>query len=195
MKILAISGSTRQESTNTALLMAMKEFAPSDAEIQVFHRLDLLPVFSPDSEGEKTPPAVTRFLQLVSSADGIVISSPEYIHAIPGGLKNAIDWMVSRFEVIGKPIVLAHASHRGDDMLASLRLVLSTVSDGFLEDVFMRIPLIGQSRKEVQALLHLPEYQLQITDFLSRFLAAIHQKQTLDKEAAPSVPADHILGV
>lgn len=175
MKILAISGSTRQKSTNTALLMAMKEFAPGDAEIQVFHRLDLLPVFSPDSEGEKTPPAVIRFLQLVSSADGIVISSPEYIRAIPGGLKNAIDWMVSRFEVIGKPIVLAHASHRGDDMLASLRLVLSTVSDGFLKDVFMRIPLIGQSRKEVQALLHLPEYQLQITDFLSRFLAAIHQ--------------------
>jgi NAD(P)H-dependent FMN reductase len=169
MHILAISGSAREASINTALLMAMKELSPAGIDLTVFHRLDCLPVFSPDLEGAKTPTEVNRFLDLVSSADGIVISSPEYVRAIPGGLKNAIDWMVSRFEVIGKPIALAHASHRGDDMLASLRLVLRTVSHSFMDDVFLRIPLIGKKREEIDALLRQPEQRLAITRFLSDF--------------------------
>lgn len=114
-------------------------------------------------------------MEAVSACDGIIISSPEYVRAIPGGLKNAIDWMVSRFEIIGKPIVLAHASHRGDDMLASLRLVLSTVSDHFLEHIFLRIPLLGKSPEEIEALLREPEYALQVSSFLINFAAAAHQ--------------------
>jgi hypothetical protein len=86
--------------------------------------------------------------------------------------------MVSRFEVIGKPIALAHASHRGDDMLTSLRLVLSTVSDQFLEDVFLRIPLIGKTPDEIKTLLKQPERQSEMRGFLSAFVAAIHSRQT-----------------
>jgi len=176
MKFLAISGSARQDSTNTALLTAMRDLAPDGIEISVFHRLDRLPVFSPDAEGEKTPVDVVELLARVSWADGIIISSPEYVRAIPGGLKNAIDWMVSRFEVIGKPIALAHASHRGDDMLASLRLVLSTVSHGFMDHVFLRVPLIGKSRDEIAALMCQPEHASQVTAFLRYFAAEIHVK-------------------
>ncbi|OEC91184.1 NADPH-dependent FMN reductase, partial [Acinetobacter sp. YK3] len=138
MKILAISGSAREASTNTALLRAMSELAPQSIEISVFHELNLLPVFSPDEEGEKTPVAVQNLIAVVADADGIIISSPEYIRAIPGGLKNAIDWMVSRIEIIDKPIALVHASIRGDDMLNSLRRVLSTVSGNFFEYIFLR---------------------------------------------------------
>ncbi|RDU97248.1 NADPH-dependent FMN reductase [Trinickia dinghuensis] len=186
MKLLAISGSARRASTNTALLMAMSHLVPEDVELSVFHRLDALSVFSPDSEGDNTPAEVAQFLERVAAADGLIISSPEYVHAIPGGLKNAIDWMVSRFEVIGKPIALAHASHRGDDMLASLRLVLSTVSDNFLGDVFLRIPLVGKSREEISTLLGLPEHELQIRRFLSDFTASIRSSDTRD-DTAPRV--------
>jgi NAD(P)H-dependent FMN reductase len=175
VKILAISGSAREESTNTALLRALKDLSPVGIELSVFHRLDSLPVFSPDSEGERTPAEVRRFMEAVSVADGIIISSPEYVRAIPGGLKNAIDWMVSRHEIISKPIALVHASHRGDDMLASLRLVLSTVSDRFTEQLFLRIPLIGKSPEEIQASLRTPENESQITSFLLDFAAEIHQ--------------------
>ncbi len=173
MKLLAISGSSRRNSTNTALLMAMKDFVPADVKLSVFHRLDTLPVFSPDAEDSNTPPQVIEFLELVSASDGIIISSPEYVRAIPGGLKNAVDWMVSRFEVVGKPIVLAHASHRGDEMLASLRLVLSTVSDRFLEPLFLRVPLIGKSPDEIADVLSQREYGSQISTFLSNFVEAI----------------------
>jgi NAD(P)H-dependent FMN reductase len=175
VKILAISGSAREASTNTALLRAMKKLAPMGMEFAVFHSLHALPVFSPDLEGEEMPAAVQGFMEAVSAADGIIISSPEYIRAIPGGLKNAIDWMVSRFEIIDKPVALVHASHRGDDMLASLRLVLSTVSRNFLEHLFLRIPLMGKSPEEVAELLCLSEYESQVTSFLSRFVAAVRQ--------------------
>lgn len=170
MKILAVSGSARSFSTNTALLSALAVRAPKGVEITVFHQLDTLPVFSPDSEGEATPKVVADFIAQVAAADGIIISSPEYIRAIPGGLKNAIDWMVSRFEVVGKPIVLAHASHRGDDMLASLRLVLSTVSEHFHEGIFLRIPLLGKSPEEIESSIQNNEVEKDIALFLSNFI-------------------------
>lgn len=176
MKLLAISGSARQDSTNTALLMAMSRLAPAGVEVSVFHRLDTLPVFSPDLEGERTPAAVVEFLDCIAGADGVVISSPEYVRSIPGGLKNAIDWMVSRYEIIGKPIALAHASHRGDEMLASLRVVLSTVSDGFLPHLFLRMPLVGKSGDDIAVLMREPEYAAQVTEFLSGMVASIQQK-------------------
>ncbi|MBN3818382.1 NAD(P)H-dependent oxidoreductase [Paraburkholderia sp. Se-20369] len=176
MNLLAISGSARNASTNTAMLKAMKDLAPEGIEVSVFHRLDKLPVFSPDLESG-TPLDVVDFLDRVSHADGLIISSPEYVHAIPGGLKNALDWMVSRFEVIGKPIVLAHGSHRGDDMLASLRLVLSTVSSRFLAHPFLRIPLIGKTPEEISALLVAPAYATQIGEFLCEFVSAISDVQ------------------
>lgn len=176
MKILAISGSAREASTNTALLRALQARVPDEAELLVFNQLHKLPVFSPDLEGEHTPTTVEAFIDHISSADGIIISSPEYVRAIPGGLKNAVDWMVSRFEVIGKPIVLVHASHRGDDMLASLRLVLTTISDNFKEDIFLRVPLIGKAPDEVEESIRGSEYEAKISQFLNDFMGCIQIK-------------------
>lgn len=180
MKILAISGSSRDKSTNTAFLNGMKALAPTGIELTVFSRLDRLPVFSPDAEGEKTPLVVNEFLAAVSESDGLLISSPEYVRSIPGGLKNAIDWMVSRFEIVDKPIVLVHASHRGEDMLLSLRLVLSTVSSSFLEHLFLRIPLIGKAPDEIIQLLRKSEFEAQITTFLLDFESAVNKGDKFD---------------
>jgi hypothetical protein len=177
MKLLAISGSARRQSTNTALLKAMQALAPDGIELSVFHRLDTLPIFSPDSEGESTPVEVLRFVELIEKADGVVISSPEYVRSIPGGIKNAIEWMVSRVEIVGKPIALVHASHRGDDMLASLRLVLSTVSDGFLEQLFLRLSLLGKTPEEIELFMRHPEPASQVASFLSDFAGNIREKR------------------
>lgn len=175
MNILAISGSTRAASTNTAMLKSIKDLAPCHIGITVFNDLHTLPVFSPDQEGNRTPSPVIQLLEEVSCHDGIIISSPEYVRALPGGLKNAIDWMVSRFEIISKPIALVHASHRGDDMLHSLRLVLSTVSDHFESDLFLRFPLMGMSPKEIGTFLREPENESLITTFLLKFETTFHR--------------------
>ncbi|MFC4215934.1 NADPH-dependent FMN reductase [Pseudophaeobacter arcticus] len=169
MKFLAISGSGRATSTNTALLRAVSEIAGSDHQVAVFSGVADLPVFSPDAENGPLPLPVQTFIEMIRKNDALIISSPEYVRAIPGGLKNAIDWLVSRDEIIGKPIALLHASHRGDDMLAQLRLVLATVSDGFDPENFVRFELMKLTPEQISQTMLAPQNQSKITDFLAKF--------------------------
>jgi chromate reductase, NAD(P)H dehydrogenase (quinone) len=170
MNILALSGSGRASSTNTALLRALAATAPQH-QITVFTEIATLPVFSPDRETAPLPPQVQSFVTLIRKADGLIIASPEYVRSIPGGLKNAIDWLVSRDEIITKPIALIHASHRGDDMLEQLRLVLSTVSTGFAPELFQRFNLMKRSPEDIaQHLAEAPQQQA-----LQAYLAAFTQ--------------------
>jgi chromate reductase, NAD(P)H dehydrogenase (quinone) len=168
MKILALSGSGRAISTNTALLRALAATAPAH-QITVYASLHELPVFSPDLEAAPLPAAVETLLALIREADGLVIASPEYIRSIPGGLKNAIDWLVSRDEIIAKPIALLHASHRGDDMLDQLRLVLSTVSSRFAPELFLRFNLMKQSPDQIAQHLSEPAQRQALTAYLQAF--------------------------
>lgn len=169
MKILAISGSGRGASTNTALLNAVSEIARPQHEVTVFSGVANLPVFSPDAESRPLPQSVQDFTGMIRECDGLIISSPEYVRAIPGGLKNAIDWLVSREEIIAKPIALMHASHRGDDMLAQLRLVLSTVSGRFTREPFLRIGLMKLSPEETSRIMLQPSNRTEVTNFLRHF--------------------------
>ena len=169
MNFLAISGSTRKLSTNTAMLRGMSNIAHPAHSICVFDRIRDLPVFSPDLEMAPLPEPVQSFADMISQSDGLIISSPEYVRAIPGGLKNAIDWLVSRDEIINKPIALLHASHRGDDMLAQLRVVLATVSSRFSDELFLRFDLMKKCPAEIEAYLARPENRLAAANFVSRF--------------------------
>ena len=151
------------------MLRAFSAVAGANDQIFVFDRICDLPVFSPDMEAVALPESVQNFADLIRDSDGIIIASPEYVRAIPGGLKNAIDWLVSRDEIIAKPIALMHASHRGDDMLQQLRLVLSTVSARFSADIFLRFDLMKRSPEEILNVLQLPQNRRAMEDFLSEF--------------------------
>lgn len=168
MNILAISGSTRLASTNTAFLKALSTIAPDGMTITVFDRIGKLPVFSPDLEEQPPAPEVANLIRLIQTADGLIISSPEYVRNIPGGLKNAIDWLVSGDELIGKPIALAHASHRGDDMISALRLVLSTVSSGFNEGLFLRVPLLHITADKAETAVRAEPHRAEALAFLNQ---------------------------
>ena len=93
MRFLAISGSLRLASSNTALLRAAALVAPEGVEIILYRGLGDLPHFNPDLEAAE-PPSVTEFREQVRISDGLLISSPEYAHGVPGVLKNALDWLV-----------------------------------------------------------------------------------------------------
>jgi len=112
IEILALSGSLRAASSNSALLAALQANAPSGCRLTLHEGLGQLPIFNPDDEGERTPPQAAFLIEAVTRADGIVVSSPEYAHGVPGGLKNALDWLVSRDAAVGKPAMLVHASPR-----------------------------------------------------------------------------------
>ncbi|MGR9428858.1 NADPH-dependent FMN reductase [Rhizobium leguminosarum] len=171
MRILAISGSARLNSTNTAMLRAIRAIAPSDIEVSIFDGVGRLPVFSPDLEGESLPEAVRDFIDVIAKSDGVIIASPEYVRSIPGGLKNAIDWLVSGDEIVHKPIALLHASHRGDDMLAGLRTVLATITDRFAEDIFLRLPLMKLDPAEVLRSIETAENPSRVQAYLHAFSA------------------------
>ncbi len=92
MRILAISGSLRRDSHNTALLRAAAELLPPGVELTLYQDLGEIPPFNED-ELEPRPPAVQALGDAVADADGVLISTPEYNSSIPGVLKNALDWL------------------------------------------------------------------------------------------------------
>ena len=83
IQLLAISGSLRAASSNTTLLRATALLAPGGIEVSLCDKLGDLPHFNPDLEGAE-PSVVKDFCAQVGAADGIIISSPEYAHGVPG---------------------------------------------------------------------------------------------------------------
>ena len=110
MRIVAISGSLQARSSNTALVRLAAGLSDSRLAVDVFDGLADLPYFNPDLDGEQPPRTVTELRARLSSADGVLIASPEYAHEIPGVLKNALDWLVRSGELYGKPVVVLSAA-------------------------------------------------------------------------------------
>ena len=114
-KLVAISGSLRKASFNTALLRAALDMAPAGTEI-VEGSIKGIPLYDGDVEAaDGIPEAVTRLKNLVAEADGVILFTPEYNNGIPGVFKNAIDWMSRPSSDIarvfgGKPFAIAGAS-------------------------------------------------------------------------------------
>jgi NAD(P)H-dependent FMN reductase len=108
VKILGISGSLQQHSTNTALIEIARERAPDGVEVLLFDALAHIPPCNPDLD--PAPAEVEAFRALVQSADGLLIATPEYAHGLPGTLKNALDWLVGSGELYGKRVVVVSAA-------------------------------------------------------------------------------------
>jgi chromate reductase len=92
MHVLAISGSLRRDSNNTALLRALREEAPAGVEIEIWEGLKEIPPYDADDDLAPGPDEVEAFRSLVREADAVFFATPEYNSSIPGALKNALDW-------------------------------------------------------------------------------------------------------
>lgn len=150
--IIAISGSLRAASTNSALLAALAANAPADCHVQVYDGLGRLPIFNPDDEGDRTPPEAARLIEMITRADGVIVSCPEYAHGVPGGMKNALDWLVSRDAAVGKPAMLVHASPRSLYARAALAEIMRTMSFAMYEGA-LEIALLGKKPAEMEMIL------------------------------------------
>lgn len=168
MNFLGLSGSLRAASTNSALLRAMRECAPEGCALSVYDGLGRLPIFNPDDElspGEE----VLRLKRMVSDADGLVIACPEYAHGVPGGLKNALDWLVSGEAAVGKPVMLVHASPRSRISRTALREILQTMSFNVFAGEEAEIGLLGKRPEEVAAILEQTQTRRLLQAALDRF--------------------------
>jgi chromate reductase len=112
VRVLAISGSLRQGSYNTAAIRAAKELKPDGMEIEVASIGDF-PLYNEDIQERGWPEPVARVRRQAEEADGLLLASPEYNYSVTGVLKNALDWLsrpAAKAPIIGKPLGVIGAS-------------------------------------------------------------------------------------
>jgi chromate reductase len=114
MRVLAISGSLRAASHNTALLRHVAERAPEGVEVELYGGLESLPPYNEDRDIDEPPAAVAEMRRQVAEADALLISTPEYNGTIPGQLKQLVDWASrprgAAAALYGKPVAVIGAS-------------------------------------------------------------------------------------
>jgi NAD(P)H-dependent FMN reductase len=138
----------RDGSTNTAVLRTAAAVAPDGVETVMYRGMAALPHFNPDDDREGAPvhPAVAELRDAVAECDAVLICTPEYAGALPGALKNLLEWTVGDGGTYRKPIAWINASGPaaptgGADAHDSLRKVLGYVHADIVEDACARIPL------------------------------------------------------
>lgn len=112
MHIVLFLGSLRKDSFNRKLLNNVLPMLEGHTTDVVDLKETVLPVFDGDLDGDKTPPETQRLAERVKRAEAVIFVSPEYNYNIPGGLKNAVDWVSRSKErpLHDKPVMLTGAT-------------------------------------------------------------------------------------
>lgn len=172
IKILAISGSLRASSSNTAILRAVIKLAPDNIEIKLYEGLGKLPHFNPDLDNDNPPEAILSLRNELNEADGVMICTPEYAHNIPGSLKNLLDWNVSTCLLSNKPVaVIATGDYAQQSLLETLRLIEAKAG----EKTTLLIPY-SQSRIDAEGNIKDAETLQVLKELLYTFVQMIDQK-------------------
>jgi NAD(P)H-dependent FMN reductase len=145
VKILAISGSLRPNSSATFVLNHVAALMPANVEFNVYKDLGNLPHFD---DSDNVPAEVKKFRGLISESDGVFICTPEYAFGVPGTLKNALDWTVSSGELTYKPVALITAASIGKNAHAALLLILSALTAKVAEEATLVIPFVRAKLNE-----------------------------------------------
>jgi len=141
-------------------------------EVALYEDLGRLPIFNPDHT-EALPPLVAELRRLSLACDGLLISSPEYAHGVPGGMKNALDWMVGWGELAFKPVALYNTSPYGEHAKAALAEILVTMSLRIVPEAALTVHLRGSKPHETAPKLATVEVQESLKRALGVFAQAI----------------------
>jgi NAD(P)H-dependent FMN reductase len=148
-KLLLISGSLRDGSTNSATLRTAAALAPEGVEAEIYEGMGRLPHFNPDddpADGVGLDPEVAALRARLAEVDALLVSTPEYAGALPGSFKNLLDWTVGGGQTYEMPVAWinvagAAAPSGGADAHASLRKVLGYTGSVIVEEACVRLPL------------------------------------------------------
>jgi chromate reductase len=112
LHLVTLLGSIRKGSLNAAVVRTLPELAPAGMTFSALPSVGDYPIYDADLQAEGFPAVVEEAAAAIRAADGVVIVSPEYNYSIPGGLKNALDW-ISRLKgqpFAGKPVAIQSVS-------------------------------------------------------------------------------------
>jgi NAD(P)H-dependent FMN reductase len=144
-RLLLLSGSLRRLSTNTAALRTALSVAPPGVDAVLYDRLGHLPAFNPDEDAEPLHAEVAGLRAAVHQASAIVFSTPEYAGALPGSLKNLLDWTIGDDQpgsIYEKPVAWVNTSPRGGEGAhRELRTVLGYAHAAIIEDACQSVPV------------------------------------------------------
>jgi chromate reductase len=112
LHFVVLLGSLRKDSYNAAIARALPALAPKGVSITSLPSVGGFPLYNRDVQDEGFPPIVIETAEAIANSDGVIFVTPEYNHSVPGGLKNAIDW-ISRLPnqpFAGKAVAIQSAS-------------------------------------------------------------------------------------
>ena len=146
--ILLVSGSSREGSTNAAVLRTAAEVAGEGVETVTYTGIGALPLFNPDDDREGTvvDPRVADMRRAVAAADALLICTPEYAGALPAAMKNLLEWTIGDAGTYSKPVAWINAAGVASptgaaDAHDSLRKVLGYAGAEIVEEACARIPV------------------------------------------------------
>jgi len=111
--VISICGSLRKGSYNRMVLNHLPGWAPAGMTVTEAPPFAEFPLYNADVQNSSGfPEPVQKLAEAVRAADGVIFVSPEYNFSIPGGLKNAIDWVsrVPNQPFAGKPVAMISAT-------------------------------------------------------------------------------------
>ena len=148
VRILLVSGSSRDGSTNAAVLRTAASVAGDGIDTVVYPAIGALPLFNPDDDREGVPvdPRVADMRREVEASDAVLFCTPEYAGAMPAALKNLLEWTIGDAGTYQKPVAWINAAGAAAptgaaDAHASLRKVLGYAGADIVEDACARIPV------------------------------------------------------
>ncbi|MGA9637549.1 NADPH-dependent FMN reductase [Flavobacterium sp.] len=171
--ILAIIGSASSNSTNLKLVEYIENLTKEQFDVTIYNDLKSLPHFDPELSEQHPPAGILAFRNAIQKADGILISTPEYIFSIPSGLKNAIEWCIATTLFTDKPTGLITASASGQKGHEELQLIMKTAMAKFTDETTLLISGI-KGKFDTQGTITNPETQKQLTSFVNGFINLIH---------------------
>ena len=195
-RIVAFAGSLRRKSYNRALVEAARELAPAGMTIESIE-IGGVPFYNADLEAQGDPPAVAEFKAAIGSADGLLISTPEYNDGIPGVLANALDWgsrLPGRAPLTAKPVAIMGASPAQIGTARAqlhLRQILGHVQARVLPPPEL---LVAKAHERFDAELRLTDESTRrvLSDLLARFSRWIVRERAAaeaEQAAATKTPA------
>lgn len=106
--VLGICGSLRAGSYNRMAMMAAAELMSPTMEMTAA----VIAGISEYNDDVDFPPPALAFRAAVKAADAVLFVTPEYLHSIPGALKNALDWAWREPDppFVDKPVAIMGAS-------------------------------------------------------------------------------------
>ncbi len=177
--ILVIIGSASQDSANQKLVDKFASLTKDVFNLTIVRDLKLFPHFDPALTINNPPKIIVEFRETINKADGVLISTPEYIFSIPSGLKNAIEWCVSTIVFSDKPVGLLTASADGQKGHEQLQLIMKTVMAKFTTETILLIQGIKGKMNEQGEIIDSKTME-RLTKFINAFKALVKTDKVLN---------------